>query len=116
MSDRLFVPLNTEPFEWFRDDDKTWEVRSVDHNFNRQTVYIGRPVELRKGYATDESIWGTIANVRTNRRLTPLVRQIGYENISPVVNNEYEAVARLNKLLGGSREYIAFEVNFDDRR
>lgn len=55
--DRLFVPLNKEPFEDFKSKGKTYELRSYGRNFTEKFVYKGRDVELRKGYS-GESLWG----------------------------------------------------------
>lgn len=61
--DRLFVPLNGPWYDLFASGRKKWEIRGLSNRFNRQTVRVGRDVELRRGYAKERAIWGKIVEV-----------------------------------------------------
>ena len=63
MQDRLFVPLNKHWYDLFLEGKKKWEIRGLGNRFNRQTVRVGRDVELRRGYAKEGAIWGKIVEV-----------------------------------------------------
>jgi hypothetical protein len=63
MQDRLFVPLNKHWYNLFLEGKKKWEIRGLSNRFNRQTVRVGRDVELRRGYAKEGAIWGKIVEV-----------------------------------------------------
>ena len=63
MQDRLFVPLNKHWYDLFLEGKKKWEIRGLSNRFNRQTVRVGRDVELRRGYAKEGAIWGKIVEV-----------------------------------------------------
>ena len=65
MQDRLFVPLNKHWYDLFLEGKKKWEIRGLSNRFNRQTVRVGRDVELRRGYAKEGAIWGKIVEVHT---------------------------------------------------
>jgi hypothetical protein len=48
---------------YFLKEKKKWEIRGLSNRFNRQTVRVGRDVELRRGYAKEGAIWGKIVEV-----------------------------------------------------
>lgn len=106
--DRLFVPLNTEPFEDFKHNGKTFELRSYGRQYTEKHVYTGRRVEVRKGYS-GESLWGTIGKVETGT-LEEILTQVSYKLITPKAKNSTESKKMINKVLGCKNKYIAFEV------
>src|SRR5438445_4843431 len=61
--DRLFVPLASEPFDWFLGGRKRWELRRFGRQYTHVHVKIGRPVELRRGYSSKQVLCGQITNV-----------------------------------------------------
>lgn len=63
MSDRLFVPLASEPFWRFAWAGKSVEVRQARGRWNRRNVREGRPVMLRRGYSTGDEIEGNVGRV-----------------------------------------------------
>ena len=65
MQDRLFVPLKKHWYNLFLEGKKKWEIRGLSNRLNRQTVRVGRDVELRRGYAKEGAIWGKIVEVHT---------------------------------------------------
>lgn len=46
---RLFVPLKSEPFEWFRSGKKEWELRGISTRFNPDTVRKGPQGRAEEG-------------------------------------------------------------------
>lgn len=112
MPDRLFVPLNTEPYRWFEAGEKDVELRGVDDRFNAKTVYSGRRAELRRGYSTDDSLWGTVQSVWFFEYLGQIPEKVDHNRIVPEV--EYvDFVDRIGDVLGWRDRYIAFEVEID---
>jgi|AntDeeMetageno50_2_1112565.scaffolds.fasta_scaffold05568_2 ASC-1-like (ASCH) protein len=113
-SDRLFVPLNSEPYWWFADGSKTWELRGVNDQFNERKVRVGRAVELRRGYSTDDSLWGVITGVRFFESVDEIIETFEYEKVRPDASEEEfrESVA---DLLDGYDSFIAFGVEIYER-
>ncbi len=106
--DRLFVPLNTEPFEDFKFYGKTYELRAYGRQYTEKYVYTNRKVELRKGYS-GESQWGIIGKVVTGK-IENILDQINFKKIEPRANTKKEAKENIEKILGVKEKYIAFEV------
>jgi hypothetical protein len=61
--DRLFVPLSGAPWRWFASGAKLWELRRLGGRWSEKQLRPGRRVELRRGYSTPDSLWGTVAEV-----------------------------------------------------
>ncbi len=108
--DRLFVPLNTEPFEDFKHNGKTFELRSYGRQYTEKYVYTGRKVELRKGYSR-ESLWKSIGKVETGT-LEEILTKISYKKITPKAKTAEESKNMISEVLGFKGKYIAFEVLF----
>lgn len=113
MTDRLFVPLNTEPYRWYEAGDKDIELRGVDARFNPDTVRSGRRVELRRGYSTDDSLWGEIGDVLFVHWLGWLAPEV-WPRIDPETETREAFERRVHDLLGTRERYVAFEVVLDD--
>jgi ASCH domain len=60
---RLFVPLATDPYQWFLSGQKRWEVRRQRGAFSLHHVTQGRRVELRRGYSDYDSAVGWAADI-----------------------------------------------------
>lgn len=112
MTDRLFVPLNTEPYRWFETGRKDIELRGVDHRFNVDTIWRGRPVELRRGYSTDDSLWGKVGDVLFVHRLGWLAADV-WPRIDPEAPHREAFEQRVYGMLGARERYVAFEVVLD---
>ncbi|KXA88639.1 hypothetical protein AKJ62_04745 [candidate division MSBL1 archaeon SCGC-AAA259D14] len=112
--DRLFVPLKTEPFQWFRSGKKKWELRGISSQFNRDTVVPSRSVELRKGY-NGESIWGIVDCVETFGSLESVVDNLDFRAIIPPTETRGGFLSRAKELLSGYDEFIAFRVLIEDK-
>lgn len=108
IEDRLFVPLYTEPYRAFESGAKDVELRGLGPRFNRETVYPGRPVELRRGYSTGDSLWGLVGEVRVFEALEAVPREYR-ERIKPGAGRE-AFVESATELLGNYDRLIAFEV------
>ena len=54
--------MNSEPFEDFLHNGKSYELRGYGRNYTEKQVYEGRKVELRRGYS-GASQWGVIGEV-----------------------------------------------------
>lgn len=107
--ERLFVPLNSEPFEHFSSGSKDTELRGCNDRFNMETVEPGRLVELRKGY-NGPSIWGVIEHVHHFSHLTNIAEDMDHERITPGLTRlEFEESVR--DLLGEYDHFIAFKIN-----
>lgn len=107
--DRLFVPLKTEHYRAFEAGEKEWELRGINNQFNPEQVVKGRVVELRRGYSTDDSLWGTITDVATFDSLDVIPIQLDHTLIVPGATRE-EFLTGAQELLGDYDEYIAFRV------
>lgn len=106
---RLFVPLNSEFYWMFARGDKTVELRAVDDRFNIRTVGMGRPVELRRGYSTEDALWGYASDVFYSARLGTIIDHFGVDAIVPE-STEDELRSSARELLGEPDKYVAFEV------
>lgn len=114
-ADRLFVPMNTDPWTWFRDGIKTWELRRMRGQFTTKHVRTGRRVELRRGYSTPDSLWGTIAEYRVFDSIHAAIYALGVQIIPyEIAHNRVEAVKHATKILGDEPgQFIAFRPVFD---
>lgn len=111
-ADRLFVPLNTEPFRWYEAGEKDVELRGVNANFNFDTVQPGRRAELRHGYSGD-SLWGEIGEVWSVPAIGLVPHHVDHWRIVPEVDTP-TFIDRAHDLLGDYDHYVAFEVDLDD--
>jgi hypothetical protein len=111
-TDRLFVPLNSEPWHAFERGEKRAEFRGVNNQFNPETVREGRRVELRRGYSTDDSLWGTIEEVTVDDSLGDLVLQY-LDELQYGGKSRGEVAYSANELVGDYGEYIVFTVRLD---
>ncbi|WP_227376262.1 ASCH domain-containing protein [Haladaptatus halobius] len=111
--DRLFVPLSTRPFKWFENGAKRWEVRRYGGQFTHSHVYKGRIVELRKGYSSEEKIWGQIKEIISTKELERIFKNVPYHQIIPDANSSEEAIEKTTHILNGrnSDGYIAFKID-----
>jgi hypothetical protein len=109
---RLFVPLSTEPFEWFSSQGKQWEVRRNKGSFRADRLTPGRRVELRRGY-TGDSLWGTLTETVRASSAADLFDVICYKTAVPSANSQSEAIAFVDKLLAQNHELVAFRVELD---
>ena len=111
-TDRLFVPLSSEPWYAFESGEKQAEFRGVNNQFNQETVYEGRTVELRRGYSTNDSLWGTVTGVAVGNHLGDLVEQYADE-LQYGGKSLGEVSYSANQYVGDYDEYIVFSVSLD---
>ena len=110
---RLFVPLAKEPFSWFLSGQKKWELRKVGQ-YSHKNVYTGRMVEIRKGYNTDDKLFGKIDDVRESASLEGIFEKVKFKEIIPISKSKNEAIAIAQDILKPSKtnSFIAFKINF----
>lgn len=113
LQNRLFVPLNTEAFNWFK-EGKKWEVRKKRGQYNPRNVFKGKKVELRKGY-TGESIWGKILDVDTFENADRLFEKINFKEVFPD-SGSLSSAKKLIQNYVDSNEIIAFKIQRDQDR
>ncbi len=106
---RLFVPLNSEAFSWFK-LGKTWEVRTMKGQYNLTNIKVGRKVELRRGYNSNDSLWGTISEVKVFENAQDLLKLIDYKKILPTVGSFQEAEFLIEKFVSTNDKIIAFKI------
>lgn len=96
---RLFIPLCTEPFRWFKEGKKEWELRKISRKFNSDIIYIGETVELRRGYiAKNGVIWGKVTDCQTFISLKEVFSAIPYNRIVDA-ENEKQAMQYICKIM-----------------
>jgi len=111
--DRLFVPLSRRPFEAFKSGDKQWELRRWGKQWTERNVRVARAVELRLGYSSGKSLWGSISQVELAARFEALVDRIDFHQIVPYASSRTEARALAQATLGSlDCALIAFRVQF----
>lgn len=111
--DRVFIPLSTEPFNWFSSGKKKWELRRLGGQYTYKNIYAGRVVELRKGYRSSEALWGVINSVVTAVDIRSIFEAIGdYKAVVPVCDSLGDAVILAESIVGLNAQsgYIAFCV------
>src|SRR4051794_11776678 len=93
LSDRLFVPLSTDPFRWFESGFKQWELRRYGRQYTERNIVPGRAVELRRGYQVGTgSLWGTITEVVYAGTLEEFFDKVPFAEVVPVCQTRAEAV------------------------
>lgn len=116
--ERLFVPLASEPFNWFLSGQKKWELRKADRQYTKKYVYKGRMVELRKGYNTDEKLFGQVDNVVESVSLEGIFEKASFKEIIPIAKNKSEAISISLEILKPSKlhSFIAFKIDLNDTK
>lgn len=116
MTSRLFVPLHSIWYDLFKNGKKTVEVRGRNNQFNNKTVWHGRPVELRRGYAKEGALWGTIGNIHYSDSIYHLPLST-LRNAFPLRITDERDDALYDWIDKYNRKYpsfIAFEVILDE--
>jgi hypothetical protein len=108
VKDRLFVPLNKQWYDLFKAEKKLWEIRAVSPRFNHKTVYTGRTVELRRGYAVTGALWGRIVDVAEVRDIYHLPKPILAEALP--IDTESSLWNEINSYNTKYDRFIAFKV------
>lgn len=115
--DRLFVPLSSNPYDWFEGGKKEWELRKYGRQYNELHVRVGRLVELSKGYSSKNRLWGLITDIIRGKNLEEIFAQVHYTKILPEAISKENAIEIATTILRISPEknqdLIAFKINFD---
>lgn len=109
---RLFVPLSTRAFNWFK-MGKQWEVRILKGQYNPRNIFPGRIVELRRGYNTTDSLWGQIVDVKIFENSDELLRTLDFQLIIPQAKNSTEAKAELKNFAEPGKQIITFKIKLN---
>lgn len=91
-TDRLFVPLANEAFEWFSSGLKKWELRRVGRQYTPKHVRVGRRVELRRGYRGRDVLWGEIADVVQADNIHAFFDRVPYQEVVPTAKSREHAI------------------------
>jgi ASC-1-like (ASCH) protein len=110
--DRLFIPLKSEPFEWFKSGKKKWELRGISSNFNNRTVFIGRNVEISKGYS-GERIRGRITAVHVFKKIDDISKRIIFKEIIPIAANLGQFYEICKDFISKYNEFIVFKIELE---
>lgn len=103
---RLFIPLCSDPFNWFESGEKEWELRKKSKQFNSDNIEIGSYVELRRGYVAQNGVsWGIVTDCKTFSSLKDVFSSISYHKIVRA-DNEEQAVDYVCTLLGISPDTL----------
>lgn len=114
MSDRLFVPLASKPYQWFKSGQKQWELRRYGRQYTEKHVRPQRQVELRLGYSDpNQALWGTIIKVETAESLEDFFDRVPFKQVIPNAQNLDEAIATIEKILGLSSDCSSRVLGFE---
>lgn len=115
--DRLFVPLASAPFQWFGDGRKLWELRAMRGQFTPKHVREGRRVELRRGYSTGDSLWGTIAEIVEATGIRQFFGAVPWQEVLPESTDKDCSILAAHCILkvGGATPVIGFKVKIEGR-
>lgn len=108
---RLFVPLKSEPFYWFKEGKKKYELRNQIGQYNDKQLITGRKVELRRGYSTNDKLFGYIGKVIKCDTIDEVCNSINYKKINPTVNSLYEFKKSVLTMLKENKKYVIIEIN-----
>jgi hypothetical protein len=97
---RLFVPLASEPFRWFTEGQKQWELRKYGRQYTERHVWVGRRIELRRGYSSKESLWGVIMETVHTANVRDFFGKVNYKIVIPAAQSEVEAIEMAERILG----------------
>lgn len=118
--DRIFVPLASNPYDWFLSGKKRWELRRYGRQYTEKHIKIGKVVELRCGYNNrKKAVWGIIEDIQYFGSLSDVFQNINYKEIIPISENIEDAKELTGKILNlnihDDIKLIAFKINkFDD--
>lgn len=111
---RVFVPLAKEPYNWFAQGSKEWELRRYGRQYTEKNIKKGNLVELRCGYSNPaRAIWGVIEEIKVFDSIDNVFRYIDYKKIISSANNIENAIELCNKILnleGSDDKLIAFKI------
>jgi hypothetical protein len=119
MSDRLFVPLSSEPYRWFQSGKKRWELRKDARQFSVEHVRPGRSVELRRGYRdAGSAIWGEIVDVVHAPGLNDFFSHVDWRNVLPECRDREDAIETARQILniqeGAQVPVVGFKIAVKD--
>ena len=112
---RVFVPLSTIPYNWFKNGNKKWELRRYSRQYTEKNIVKNRLVELRCGYSNKEkAIWGIITDFYIYKNIESIYQNINFKEITPEALNEIEAIETSKEILNITKyidsKFIVFKI------
>lgn len=108
---RLFVPLASEPHRWFESGRKCWELRGAKAQYTANHVYVGRYVELRRGYSDRATaLFGIITTVAQSDSIQGIFDSVPYSEVIPDTKSIEEAAEVATDIVGECKGYICFKI------
>lgn len=111
---KLFIPLCSDPFKWFQDGTKEWELRKQRASFNKKTINVGQVVELCRGYVAKNGVlWGRVCEVREYHSLREVLEDIPFSSIVNLddLESAIEYICQLmNISLDEPEDFIAIRI------
>jgi hypothetical protein len=116
--ERLFVPIGAQPFAWFSSGKKRWEMRRYGRQYTDKHVVPGRIVELRRGYNSQDSLWGRIGRVVRAQNLSRFFEAVPYGEVIPIASSLQDAINIADAFVGAddSVSIIGFEIWLEHER
>jgi hypothetical protein len=89
------VFLCNDPWHWFRDGSKLWELRVLKRQYSEKSIVEGRQVVLCRGYNTPDRLYGAIKQVKLFNDLDTALTILGHMVIPEHVAGDLVAQRRL---------------------
>jgi hypothetical protein len=116
-STRAFVPLASSPFSWFEEGLKEWELRKYGRQYTERHIWVGKRVELRHGYRSSRSLWGTVSDTVSASSVSDFFSRIDYRTVIPVATSLNEACRIAEEILNipqnTESHLFAFRIELD---
>jgi hypothetical protein len=96
---RAFVPLASSPFSWFEGGLKKWELRKYGRQYTERHIWVGKRVELRHGYRSNRSLWGTVSDTVSASSVSDFFSRVDYRTVIPVATSLGEACRIAEEIL-----------------
>lgn len=109
-STRLFLPLNSQAFEWY-DLKKNVEVRKYKGRFKNILKFNYKVAELRRGYS-GESKFASISKILVFESASALFDKIDFKRVVPVATSRHDAEKIVFEYVG-SEQLLAIFLSFN---
>ncbi len=108
----LFLVLARQPFDWFKEGSKKFELREEKIKYNRNTIIKRRTVTVQRSrYKKGGRFNGVIGKIEIGT-LTYLLKKLPYKKVIPASNSVEDAIKIIKKAgyIKNSKKCIAFEI------
>ncbi|TWA71947.1 hypothetical protein FBZ84_101214 [Azospirillum baldaniorum] len=101
MADKpMFVPLATNPYRWFEQGLKRWELRRVGGQWQPKHCVYGRPATLSRGYSTPDRMPAMVGIYAVFDTMEEAMTVVDYRLIIPTAGSLRDAVKVATEILG----------------